>query len=349
MLFNLGFVILIALFLSVVTYEKFSRKKYFKWRIEAAVPGKLKSRLSALPYSEEEYNQQFKSAFPSQKQRNTRFSNMTNISYSLINYGNGLRRTSYVPLNKKIAQRIYIFGGSTIDCQEVPDDYTIASRLQAKINEKGAQKIYEVINCGVIGATLASNLTHFKEVPKSKSDICIFYFGVNETNFQNENIYISKFSVFSFINFNQLYRFANDLNFVVLKSLINRFRTFDKNNNCFREKQDWTDQILSEINSICKKNSITLLAILQPFLHTRSPVPQFDKGNLRYHKGPAFDASIYLYRQFVKKFDNRSYFIDGRSLFNNVELDVFTDWCHCNYLGNDVIAEYFFSLIENNW
>lgn len=50
-------------FLLLVMYEKFSRKKYFKWRVEAVVPGKLKSRLSLLPYSEEEYNMQFKSAF----------------------------------------------------------------------------------------------------------------------------------------------------------------------------------------------------------------------------------------------------------------------------------------------
>ena len=347
MLINLGFSLL-GLVLTTMICESFARKKNFKFRVEAAVAGKLKTRLSALPYSEVEYNKQFKTAFPSQKQKVARFSKKASNSNSLINYCDGLRRTSFVPLNKKIASRIYLFGGSTIDCQEVPDDYTIASRLQAKINDSGLQETYEVINCGVIGATLAANLIHFKELPKSKSDICIFYFGVNETNFQNENIYISRFLIFSFIDFNRLYRFATVLNFVILKSLINKFRTFDKNNNYFREKQDQVDQIFSEINSICIENSVTLLTILQPFLHTRSPVSQFDKGNLRYHKGPAFDASKYLYEQFVKKFDNRNYFIDGRSLFNNVELDVFTDWCHCNYLGNDIIADYFFSLVQKN-
>ena len=346
MLNNLIFTILIGSFLISIVSEKFSRKKYFKWRVEAAVPGKLKSRLSKLPYSEEEFNKQFKKAFPSQKQRVERFSKKTSTSNSLINYRDGLRRTNFVPLNKKMTQKIYIFGGSTIDCQEVPDDYTVASRLQAKINEGRGQEIYEVINCGVIGATLAANLKHLKELPKSPDDIYIFYFGVNETNFQEENIFISRFRVFSFINFNQLYSFANNFQFVMAKTFIDKFRTFDKQNRWFYEKQDQISQILSEINLICEENSVTLLVILQPFLHTRSPVPQFDKKNRRYHKGTRFDASEYLFERFSTRFDNKNYFIDGRSLFNNVELDVFTDWCHCNYLGNDIIAEYLFSLIQ---
>lgn len=331
-------------FLLLVMYEKFSRKKYFKWRVEAVVPGKLKSRLSVLPYSEEEYNMQFKSAFPSQKQRVQRFSLKTSTSDSLLNYCDGLRKTSFVPLNKS-NPKIYIFGGSTIDCQEVPDDYTITSRLQAKINGGGLQEIYEVINCGVIGATLAANLKHFKELRIAKGDICIFYFGANESTF-TRNIYISKFQSFSFINFNRLYSFATNINFVVLKSFIDKFRTFDKKNKLFCEKQDEIDKICYEIDSICDETSVTLFIILQPFLHKRSPVPQFDHKNRRYHTGVVFEATVHLFEQFAAKLNNKNYFVDGRSIFNNVELDVFTDWCHCNYLGNDILAEHFYSLIQ---
>ena len=345
MLIKLASTLLLGLFLSIKISETFSRRKYFKFRVEAAVPGKLKSRLSLLPYSEEEYNKQFKSAFPSQKQRVANFSLKGSTSDSLLNYCDGLRKTSFVPSNNKELSKIYIFGGSTIDCQEVPDDYTNASRLQAKINEGRLQEIYEVINCGIIGATLAANLIHFKQLPIAKGDICIFYFGVNESNFP-ESIYISRFPILSFINFNQLYRFATNLNFLTLKSLTDKFRTFNKENKWFYEKQDQIDKTLCEINSICDETSVTLLVILQPFLHTRSPVPRFDKKNRRYHNGITFKATVYLLEQFATKLNYKNCFIDGRSFFNNVELDVFTDWCHCNYLGNDILAEYFFSSIQ---
>lgn len=344
-LIKLASTLLLGLSLSITIYEKFSRRKYFKFRVEAAVPGKLKSRLSSLPYSEEEYNKQFKSAFPSQKQRVARFSLKSSTSDSLLNYCDGLRKTSFVPSNKKDLSKIYIFGGSTIDCQEVPDDYTNASRLQAKINEGRLQEIYEVINCGIIGATLAANLIHFKQLSIAKGDICIFYFGVNESNFP-ESIYISRFPIFSFINFNQLYRFATNLNFVTLKSLTDKFRTFNKENKWFYEKQDQINKICSEINSICDETSVTLLVILQPFLHARSPVPRFDEKNRQYHTGVAFEATVYLLEQFATILNNKNYFIDGRSFFNNVELDVFTDWCHCNYLGNDILAKHFYSSIQ---
>ena len=345
MLIKLASTLLLGLFLSITIYEKFSRRKYFKFRVEAAVPGKLKSRLSSLPYSEAEYNKQFKSAFPSQKQRVGRFSLKSSTSDSLLNYCDGLRKTSFVPSNKKDLSKIYIFGGSTIDCQEVPDDYTNASRLQAKINEGGLQEIYEVINCGVIGATLAANLSHFKQLPIAKGDICIFYFGINESNFP-ESIYISRFPIFSFINFNQLYRFATKLNFVTLKSLTDKFRTFNKENKWFYEKEDQIDKILCEIYSICDETSVTLLVILQPFLHTRYPVPKYDKKNRKYHTGVAFEATVYLLDKLVARLKNRDFFIDGRSYFNNVQLDVFSDWCHCNYLGNDILAKHFYSSIQ---
>ena len=92
----------------------------------------------------------------------------------------GLRSTSFQP--EKFKNTVYLFGGSTIYCSEVPDEHTIASYLQLLFNEHYPDK-YIVRNYGLPTISTSEQVERLKVVRNiKKDDIVIFYDGVNEIN-----------------------------------------------------------------------------------------------------------------------------------------------------------------------
>lgn len=95
----------------------------------------------------------------------------------------GLRSTSFQP--EMFENTIHIFGGSTLYSSEVPDDHTIASHLQRLLNKEHPGK-YVVKNYGLPTISIVEQVERLKTVEVKKSDIVIFYDGINEIN---ENIF----------------------------------------------------------------------------------------------------------------------------------------------------------------
>ena len=89
----------------------------------------------------------------------------------------GMRSTSFQP--EKSDFTIHLFGGSTMYCGEVPDEYTIASYLQTFFNRNLPGK-YIVKNYGVPTLSIAEQVKRLKAAKLRKDDIVIFYDGVNE-------------------------------------------------------------------------------------------------------------------------------------------------------------------------
>ena len=329
-------------------YEEFTRTKIRRLHRNKTI-GKLKSRLPSLPYSEAEFNKQFLAVMGSQSKRSTRFFRKENISSSLINYIDGVRKTSFVQSHQSKGPKIRLFGGSTIDCQEVPDDFTIASQLQKRVN--GISSFlngYEVINYGVSGATLNANYDHFGQIEISKGDICIFFFGANETTFPSDF-----FKTKPFISFIPKLRQAIDLlervQFVTLYRLLRKFMTFDQNHPLLKNKVEDISRILSLINSRCQSRGTHLAVILQPLLHTRVPFTQYDFPNLYLFPKTNFEAPLFLFEKLENVLKVQEFFFDGRCIFNQSDLDVYLDWVHTNHQGNKIIADYFYSIIQQNF
>lgn len=92
-----------------------------------------------------------------------------------INVSNGKRRTAFQPIEVK--NKVYLFGGSTIFSGEVPDEYTIASRLQQLLNTKFADR-FTVENYGSTSVTLAQQLERLRTLQLAPGDVVIFYDGV---------------------------------------------------------------------------------------------------------------------------------------------------------------------------
>lgn len=88
-----------------------------------------------------------------------------------------LRDTSFQPEVYK--NTIYVLGGSTVFCAEVPNDFTLPSQLQKMINEKYPNK-YKVENYGSTSVVSSQELERLKTINLKKDDIVIFFDGGND-------------------------------------------------------------------------------------------------------------------------------------------------------------------------
>lgn len=324
-------------------YEEVTRSKIQK-NHDAKTVGRLKSRLKSLPYSEYDFNKQFLSVMGSQKLRALRFEQKQNITSPLINYINGLRKTSFVQSHQVSGPKIRLFGGSTIDCQEVPDDYTVASQLQLRFNSSPLLNNFEVINYGVSGATLNSNFLHFNQIDVLKGDICIFFFGANES-FSTE-FFKTKRRLSWVPKFKQAFEFSKKHQLITLYRLFEKYIEFDDSSPLIAKKVQDVEKTFSSIDSLCRSKDAKFIAVLQPILHTRAPLTQFDEASLYYFPKTRFNDRLFLFEKFKNALKPQSFFFDGREIFNQTNLDVYLDWVHTNYQGNKIIADYFYSIIQ---
>ena len=76
------------------------------------------------------------------------------------------------------ANKVFIFGGSTVFSQAVHDRHTISSYLQRLVNDAG--KRFNVYNYGVVSFVVHQQTALLKTLPISEGDIVIFYDGAND-------------------------------------------------------------------------------------------------------------------------------------------------------------------------
>ena len=88
---------------------------------------------------------------------------------------NGWRVTTNQPKNNK--NDILIYGGSTVQNHEVPNNHTIASYLQKYLNDESLE--YKVKNRGFTSVVTLQQLEFLRKDNLKKGDIVIFYDGGN--------------------------------------------------------------------------------------------------------------------------------------------------------------------------
>lgn len=104
-----------------------------------------------------------------------------NINFVGTNYSmfDGIRSTTDA-INSSDQMKLFLFGGSTVLCEEVPDRLTNASILQRMLNS--LPESVQVFNYGASGATSIDRVQMLIQDTKiEKDDVVIFYFGDNDS------------------------------------------------------------------------------------------------------------------------------------------------------------------------
>lgn len=94
-----------------------------------------------------------------------------------ISFDGNLRKTAYQPEN--YVNTVYIFGGSTVYCFEVPDEYTLPSQMQLAFNRQFGEH-YKVVNMGKSAIGVAEQWERLQKVNLIQGDIVIWFDGYNE-------------------------------------------------------------------------------------------------------------------------------------------------------------------------
>jgi lysophospholipase L1-like esterase len=81
-------------------------------------------------------------------------------------------------------RKLFVFGGSTTYCEEVPDEFTWASQLQRRLAAIAETRDIEVVNCGIPAAVSIEELERLEyEIGRNNiPDFCIFLDGLNDAN-----------------------------------------------------------------------------------------------------------------------------------------------------------------------
>jgi hypothetical protein len=134
---------------------------FHRWRPGAPPPPPYRDA----PYFTDEFVKEFKAIDEGPE----------SFSGTYFNVVDGRRATTDAPASA--GRRVWLFGGSTIFCAEVPDRETIASHLQRLLNQQ--PETYQVSNQGLNALTTLGASEQLLKLHIGPGDVVVFYGGVN--------------------------------------------------------------------------------------------------------------------------------------------------------------------------
>lgn len=150
-----------------------SQPSFSDWQARSLPTGPYKDA----PWYGEDFRQE------QQKCHRWRFSETDGLLYNpdfhglYINYENSKRRTTDEPVQAR--RTVHLYGGSTMACEQVPDQDTIASALQRLLLASHGGE-WRVVNHGAASAVLSQQLRRLELSPPARGDVVVFYDGYND-------------------------------------------------------------------------------------------------------------------------------------------------------------------------
>ena len=305
---------------------------------------------------------------------NTRLIIPNDFSTEYIVVKNGVRKTFFQP--KIFSNTIYVFGGSTIFCAEVPDEYTVSSYLQKFVNDKFPNR-YKVENFGASSVNSAQELERLRTINIQKGDIVVFYDGANDVL---QSIYNDDPSGYIIGKNNNILKELNPLNkFIVYiharygqySMFINYFLDPYKYNNTplhlnnkahIEQRENEMEKIFVSNVVLAQKYVIQREAsfyhFLQPTIFSRNHLSVYENNLILNNHiiGTGIGASFKIAYPTLKKDVqnlNNDYGIntyDLTNIFDSREKgeEFFLDWVHVADKGNYYIAKSMYEKIYNH-
>ncbi len=267
------------------------------------------------------------------------------ISYNgtHISMTDGIRHTTDTPPSTSVTQNVYLFGGSTMFCIEVPDRLTISSFLQRLL--RLVSSFDQVINCGSPGATAVDRSRMLTEIIKIKQgDIVIFYFGDNDSGWiDHRSGKLSQHLVPLYI---RTLRGLADFGSEIARWMYGEFspKSFRKFSRlAFAD----TIEALNEVHKYCLSKGASMVAILQPNLYTLRTKADYEKQLEKRFSQDLKTLIVDTYRLYENWIKTTTYGVSATHIFNNSPTSVFLDWSHANARGSELIAKFIFEEIKN--
>jgi hypothetical protein len=275
---------------------------------------------------------------------------------------NGMRRTANSPATDR---HILLVGSSTVYGAEVPDEYTIASYLQNRINEQGGGK-FAVQNLGAEGVTVTQQLERLKALDFGDRDVVIFYDGgsdavqgvfyanidgwIVEENRKHVNDYIVKHQA----QLQRLARYCRFCDWLFAQTtdyLPEHMKHPEKIKALALETRDKMFDRLLQSDAYVRSRGARFIHVLQPDLFSR-PLRDYERPLVDNHfltmKGMD-TALLEAHRDFAPLtqmlIERKVSAWDASKIFDQVDDPIFLDFGHTNELGNRIIADFLFDVL----
>ena len=256
----------------------------------------------------------------------------------------GIRNTTDV--NKSLCRnKIYIFGGSTVFCDEMPDRLTSGSFLQRLINQK--TKPMAVVNCGWSGASMLDRTKMLKELVNfDNGDMAVFYFGDNDSGWHHstdDGIHLSEellplpVQATKFLSTTFGFEIAGWVYNELAPRWMRKYSEFavGATMDAFRDAYEY-----------CRSREVEMLVILQPNLYTlRTKYPSEVQAEKRFSNNLK-TVILHAYEHYEEWVKETPYAVSATHIFDNAPAPVFLDWAHVNARGNEIIARFIFEELQ---
>jgi lysophospholipase L1-like esterase len=265
------------------------------------------------------------------------------ISFKGENYSmlSGVRTTtdsSRVSSTRSIS----IIGGSTVFCEEVPDDLTIASFIQRFFNAESLS--IRVINCGASGATVIDRVEMLRDANAvHKEDVVVIYFGDNDSGWLDHKS--QKYAQEIIWLPTRVLRALAEIGLETARWMYGELSPLSFRKFSSAAVNHTVDSLISA-HEYCQSKGAHMVAILQPNLYTLRTKSQFE---IQLEKRFAIDVrSLVLdaYRRYEEWVKETPYAVSATHIFDKAPAPVFLDWAHVNARGNEIIASFIFEELQ---
>ena len=266
------------------------------------------------------------------------------ISFKGENYSmlSGVRTTTD---NSSISstRSISLLGGSTVFCEEVSDDLTIASFLQRNFNAESV--LIRVINCGASGATAIDRVEMLRDANAvRKEDVVVVYFGDNDSGWLDHKS--QKFAQEIIWLPTRILRALSEIGLETARWMYGELSPYS-----FRKFSSaavaHTVESLNTASNYCQSKGAHMVAILQPNLYTLRTKSQYERQLEKRFSIDIRNLVLDAYRRYEEWVKETPYALSATHIFNNAAAPVFLDWAHVNARGNEIIAKFIFEELQS--
>ena len=282
----------------------------------------------------------------------------------------GRRRTVGQPAVP--VHRVHVFGGSTVVGVEVPDEWTMPSRLQAELASRCGTAV-TVENQGVIAITATYQQRRLAQASVAPGDVVVFYDGVNDVYHgvfqgfgEDESAMSSRGDASSESTWLRLTRPM--LRGTAVWTLLSSWRQFPpRPPRTVTRAATLTDNVqaaaarfadaLTAASVWSTTRGAVFVHVLQPHLFATPLSNAYrrslaaDRTNVPVGLDRAFAAAYPAFREAVARTTMAGVTVDasGALPVTSEDDDVFLDFCHLNHVGNARIARLIADEIVGRW